>query len=544
MIIRFCLSFVCLLAVFFVFTSVAQSQDSREAITHAKIRTIMPPAAGHYPSSFFMNPYKPGTNIKNNFTQTLFWEPPVSRTFALNTVYTAIVVLSPIYENMTFKGTGPEQLTNLPVDAKLSYRHEGRDMVVYIVFESTEAVWSPPVELFFDDFSNGLKYWATAPEEVRHGMARWQSDMVGIVDSQLVLSFKKRPELAPEGTWPHVRDNFIAAGAVRTRSTDGSTVFFENAFGFYEARIKFPPIDGMWGSFRLMSQKNHCMHLDGRFSTDINIVETFESSRANGFNVSWEWGQHEYGRHRYGPARFTEVDYEYSTTLGFNIFDGNFHTFALDWSPTEYVFLVNGKVVYRSNALPHSEMGGISKNPNFLELSIEAAAWVGLFPGVAEFSGSMVVDYVRVLNGPKYDIDIKRNLNIRTVNPPVAGHFPSGFFMNPFMANSNIENLFTQTLTWEPPPTRVFLPDTIYTATVRISPRSRYTSLYGITLGQIGNLPGEGSKVLEYDRGDVLIHITFDATAYEKSPPEVIFFDNFTGGLAQWRQGPEWMRQV
>ena len=534
------LSSICLFAIFFA--NVTYTQALPETITYAEIRTIMPPVAGHYPSSFFMNPYKPGTNIKNNFTQTLIWEPHVTRTFALNTVYTAIVVLTPIEDDMTFLGTNIYNFRNLPAANDVSFRIDGQDLLIYIEFEATCTVWSPPIELFFDDFSSGLRNWAYAPEEVRHGLTSWQSEMVNIVDNQLVLSFEKRPDLAPEGTWSEMQENFIAAGAVRTQQADGSTVFFENAFGFYEARIKFPQVDGMWGSFRLKSPGKHSLYLDGRFSSDINIVETFESSRANGFNVSWEWGQHEYGRHRYGPSRFTETDYEYSTTLGINIFDGNFHTFALDWSPTEYVFFVNGQVIYRSYALPISEMGGISKNPNFLELSIEAAPWVGLIPGVAEFSGYMIVDYVRVLNGPKYDIDIKDNLEIRTVNAPVAGHFPSGFFKNPFRANSNIENQFTQTLTWYPQVARAFLTNTVYTATVRLSPRSPHTSFYGITLNQIGNLPQTGSKVLEYDAGDVLIHITFDATASINSAPEVVFFDDFTEGLNQWEPGPEWMR--
>ena len=79
------LSSVCLCVILFI--NMTHPQTSPETITHAEIRTIMPPVAGHYPSSFFMNPYKPGTNIKNNFTQTLIWEPQITRTFALYRFY-------------------------------------------------------------------------------------------------------------------------------------------------------------------------------------------------------------------------------------------------------------------------------------------------------------------------------------------------------------------------------------------------------------------------------------------------------------------------
>jgi len=538
------LFFVLLVGVMHVYVLAASDVfANKNTITHAEIRTVIPPAAGHYPTSFFQNPYRPNSTVENSYHQTIVWEPNVTRTFALNTVYTAIIRLTPREYGMTFQGIPFENVSNLPEAGEISYRLDGDDLLVYIAFEVTDAVWSPPIELFFDDFSQGLIHWENAPEENRHNLSMWQNDQVSLVDDQLVLRFEKNPSLAPPDSYPLFRDNFIAAGAVRTRSASGSDIFFENAYGFYEARIRFPQVDGMWGSFRLVNPDLHNPYYHGAFAADINIVETLESARDNGFNVSWQWGLYEDALGRYGPPRFSETAAEGASPIGINIFDGEFHTFALDWSPTEYVFLVNSQVVYRSSGHPVHEVGGISQNPNFLELSIEAAPWVGIFQGVAADAGYMVIDYVRVLNGPKYDFDLRQSIALRTINAPVAGHFPAAFFHNPFRENTAIENDFTQTLTWYPEVTRAFETDTVYTATVRLTPRSAATSFYGITLYNIGNLPDKGVKSFEYDANDMLIHIVFDATASEKAQPEILFSDDFSQGLNQWARGPQWRRQ-
>jgi len=83
-----------------------------------------------------------------------------------------------------------------------------------------------------------------------------------------------------------------------------------------------------------------------------------------------------------------------------NIYDGNFHTFALDWSPREYIFYVDGIEFWRVDGGAKFNNSGINKNPNYIKLTVESAEWAGIIP--ADFTeAEMLVDYVRVYNQPQ-----------------------------------------------------------------------------------------------------------------------------------------------
>lgn len=59
------------------------------------------------------------------------------------------------------------------------------------------------------------------------------------------------------------------------------------------------------------------------------------------------------------------------------------------WLPTEYVFYVDGKEVWRSDA------GGVSQVPEFLKLTNEIGMWAGDIKS-AQLPDYFEVDYVRV----------------------------------------------------------------------------------------------------------------------------------------------------
>ena len=78
-----------------------------------------------------------------------------------------------------------------------------------------------------------------------------------------------------------------------------------------------------------------------------------------------------------------------------NIYDGEFHTFALYWTPSEYIFYVDDHEFWRVDGGRKFQNCGINKNPNYIKLTVESAPWAGAIP--ADFTeAEMTVDYVRV----------------------------------------------------------------------------------------------------------------------------------------------------
>ena len=65
------------------------------------------------------------------------------------------------------------------------------------------------------------------------------------------------------------------------------------------------------------------------------------------------------------------------------------HTFGLWWKPDEYIFYVDGKEMWRTNA------GGVSQVPEYIKLSDEIGDWAGDIKK-AKLPDAFLVDYVRV----------------------------------------------------------------------------------------------------------------------------------------------------
>jgi hypothetical protein len=83
------------------------------------------------------------------------------------------------------------------------------------------------------------------------------------------------------------------------------------------------------------------------------------------------------------------------------------HTFGLWWNPNEYVFFVDGKETWRTNA------GGVSQVPEYIKLSDEIGDWAGDVKK-AKLPDAFLVDYVRV-----YDV-----VDSETADDPFRLHAP------------------------------------------------------------------------------------------------------------------------
>jgi hypothetical protein len=67
---------------------------------------------------------------------------------------------------------------------------------------------------------------------------------------------------------------------------------------------------------------------------------------------------------------------------------------GLWWKPDEYVFYVDGKEIWRTDA------GGVSQVPGYIKLSDEIGDWAGDITK-AELPDKFLVDYVRVYDPVK-----------------------------------------------------------------------------------------------------------------------------------------------
>jgi beta-glucanase (GH16 family) len=315
----------------------------------------------------------------------------VSKTFAADTEYTAILTLSPVDKKYTFEGIDLTSIAGLPQDGVKTFENRGKELVIKIEFEKTGSVKAASQIVFSDEFDGttlNTGKWDLCPEWDRQGRSSWRDDMVSVSGGFLRLKFKRDPQLgALKSNNKTLADNWIRAGAVRTSKKDRS-ILFDHTYGYYEARIKFPVVSGTWGAFWLMSPTQHFTGDEGKDGTEIDIVESIHNQRGE-YNAALHWNGYENNHKSAGSAE-----------RPVNIYDGEFHIFALDWSPSEYIFYIDGVEFWRVDGGSKFQNAGINQNPNYIKLTVESAPWAGDIP--SNFSeGEMLVDYVRVYNQPK-----------------------------------------------------------------------------------------------------------------------------------------------
>jgi len=435
------------------------STDGKTRITNPIVHHINTPVAGNYPQSLYKYHIREGTGgyTANDFRQTIDWLPPVTKTFNVDTRYTAVLRLDPETPSThTFKTITRVQIPGLPSSSNvdsISAEIDGDSIIIYITFPRTGSIKAESQLVFFDEFNGttlDLTKWDYSPSPsprtpttwnpqpwswIRHGRSTWQTDgdavrvthMVEVKEGNLIIHFKrdtiageKYASVEPWGYegqvfswWPAssgrrltrqiLVDNWISAGAIRSLGRDYNRRMFEHGYGWYESRIKFPRLAGAGAAFWLMSMTFDRPGNQGQFGTEIDILETIASVAGTwDYALHWGMGNDEYGSY---VREFFQPN-TLNNGQNLNIYDGEFHVFALDWSPSEYVFYINGiemgrvpdNHVFVRNG--QTQTVRVNRNPNYIKLSAETAYWDEPLP--AGFTnGEVVIDYVRVYNQPQ-----------------------------------------------------------------------------------------------------------------------------------------------
>ena len=369
------------------------SNDPNYTTGPIKITPVRIPAAGVYPQGLFKH-------SMGSYTETITWSPAIQSTFDTNTIYKAIYTLVPTNANY-FNSTSISDIAGIPLVDGVSAAGEkvGNNYVVTITYPatgSTKAVFEEfKNTLFYDNFTGNsldLKKWQDPVyyQHDRQGGSKWVPSNVTVGDGVLSLRYAKED----------ANRNFISASAVRSRGQ------FENTYGYYEAKIKYPAIvnnrSGAWGAFWLYNDSVGQVGDGGIDGTEIDIIELSTVHRG-GSNSALHWDGYGSAHKSTGPPHFGPADYASPT----GIYDGDWHIYGFEWTPYEYVVYIDGKEMWRVNNTALSAMGsGICQNPLYIKLSIESqgdgtsAGWGGpIAPGVWE--DYMLVDYVAVYDRPK-----------------------------------------------------------------------------------------------------------------------------------------------
>ena len=216
---------------------------------------------------------------------------------------------------------------------------------------------------FYDDFDSdelNTANWEYCPEWERADRGgRWSGDMVSVSDGVLKLT-----------TSFDEKENRCKSGAIRSKG------LFEQADGYFEASMKLQQAPGFWSAFWLMTPEQGKIGNGGRDGCEIDIMEAY-SYKDKMINHALHWDG--YGEHHQSSGKNEQLD----------IYDGEFHTFALKWTKERYYFYVDDELMW------DTDDGGVSEVKTYLKLTLEVGSWAGEIDKSSLPSG-IEVDYIRV----------------------------------------------------------------------------------------------------------------------------------------------------
>ncbi len=169
-------------------------------------------------------------------------------------------------------------------------------------------------------------------------------------------------------------------------------------FGWFEIRAKLPAGDGFVPAFWLLPEDPAYERLVDEGGTRTNLLEAYEidifeipTRNANGGVFSIHAGANtetDTARRRSQSFRALFRDIDVSR---------DFHTYAVNWGPTEVTWVVDGRVVGRNPMSPQA--------PFYLILDNQVAndgVWGNLDPDRVTFPKDLELDYVRVYQNAEY----------------------------------------------------------------------------------------------------------------------------------------------
>ncbi|MHC5063329.1 MAG: glycoside hydrolase family 16 protein [Planctomycetota bacterium] len=210
--------------------------------------------------------------------------------------------------------------------------------------------------------------WSTRQADKLHG-AGWIREDCAKLDGEghLILTARSAPSSSEDST--------IETGMI------GSQGKFEQRYGYFEARIRFHQHPGHHGAFWLQSPTYGKITDDpGASGAEIDIIEYFGAGRSLSQNLHWN---------AYGSEDKKQVGQRLELPAAGQGVSGDFHVYALEWTPEYYAFYMDGVETWRTNE-------ALSHRSQYLILSMLCSDWELRNLTEHRLPDAMQVDYVRV----------------------------------------------------------------------------------------------------------------------------------------------------
>lgn len=212
-------------------------------------------------------------------------------------------------------------------------------------------------------------WWAstTCTIESNREQELYNAGDVIVQDGKLRLRAQKRNMTAWNGKTYNYTSGLVITGGRKGQKAPGFTF----KYGYAEARVKVPAGKGLWPAFWLLP-------VDYESRPEIDVMEILGHE---------PWVQH--------------MNYHYpggdkGSSWSGPDFSKDWHTFAIDWTPSAIVWYVDGVERYRFTDKSH-----ISNEPEYLLLNLAVGGnWPGSPNSSTRFPAYFDVDYVRVWQRP------------------------------------------------------------------------------------------------------------------------------------------------
>jgi beta-glucanase (GH16 family) len=275
----------------------------------------------------------------------------------------------------------------VPQDATIPYQYR----VVAAPLDGAPIMASPAQAsnrwtLDFDDqFTYGLdtSRWFTRGDahdpDSNRTCAKADPGMVTGVDGTLQLSVQRDPAYA-EGScsWENPSNGSSGTSDYYLNGHVGTQGAYSFRYGVAAARVKFQEPQGMHGAFWLQDSGEP----EGTVGAEIDTVEFFGKGFNKGGIASFIYpsaGEESGG---------TQPDASKALTGPRDNWWDRYHVFSVEWTPTEYVFRIDGVETLRTS-------DGVADRKSFVILSLLTSNWeLKRLPDSG--TGTMAVDWVRV----------------------------------------------------------------------------------------------------------------------------------------------------
>ena len=222
--------------------------------------------------------------------------------------------------------------------------------------------------------SYGPQYWG-------NGELQYYTDgaNVRVADGALQITAKRQ----------NMGDRTFTSARIATRDK------FSQTYGYFEARIKAPAIEGLWPAFWMLPQPTNASSSDNVYggwpdNGEIDIMEA-KGRLLNKVDCTLHfgntWQQHDYA----GTSK----------TLGSNI--DEWHTYAVDWREDYIAWIVDGEEVYKVSSSrwwtgASEEKTAPFDKPFYVLINLAVGGQYDSYrePPEGFTQGSMYVDYVRI----------------------------------------------------------------------------------------------------------------------------------------------------